>query len=187
MPPKVKISKEDIINKAVELINNEKVLTASSLSKALNCSTQPIFWSFDSMDDVKKQAFDQAHKQFSDFLRLPIENVGPYKATGIRYIQFARNNRGLFKFLFMSERAKEENILVNDSNLLFLVRLIMNKEPMDEDNAKEICKIMWLFCHGIATMIAMNTVDINETEVDKMLDRVCLGLLGGKGNETIIN
>lgn len=179
MPPKVKISKEDIINKALDLVREEKTLTAATLSKELKCSTQPIFWSFNGMEDVKQQVFKEAHQRFSDFLRLPIEGVSAYKATGIRYIQFARKERGLFKMLFMSDRSKEENILLNDPNIPFLMDLICKTESVNIETAKEIYKIMWLFCHGIATMIAMETVEIDDTEVDSMLEKVCYGIMGG--------
>lgn len=186
MPPKARISKEEIIDKAVELIREEKSLTASALSKALKCSTQPIFWYFDNMEEVKNETLKRAHKNFSDFLRVPIEGVSPYKSTGIRYIQFARNEKGLFKLLFMSERSKDENILVNDSNIYFLTNLICETECVDEHKANEIYKIMWLFCHGIATMIATETVEINDSEVEDMLETVCKGIMGGNKNETTI-
>ena len=45
---------------------------------------------------------------------------------------------------------------------------------------------MWLFCHGIATMIATKTVEINDSEVEYMLETVCKGIIGGNRNETII-
>ena len=186
MPPKARISKEQIIDKAVDLIRKEKTLTASTLSKELKCSTQPIFWYFNNMEEVKSETLKQAHKNFSDFLRVPIEGISSYKSTGIRYIQFARNEKGLFKLLFMSERSKDENIFVDDSNIHFLTNLICKTEFVDKSKADEIYKIMWLFCHGIATMIATKNVEINDSEVEYMLETVCKGIIGGNRNETII-
>ena len=48
MPPKVKITKEDIIQKALEIVrtNGEQALNARSIASALNCSTQPVFFNF---------------------------------------------------------------------------------------------------------------------------------------------
>ena len=54
MPPKVKISKEDIVNTALELIKNGEEINARSLAIRLNCSTQPIFSNFKTMEDLKK-------------------------------------------------------------------------------------------------------------------------------------
>ena len=119
-------------------------------------------------------------------MRVPIEGISSYKSTGIRYIQFARHEKGLFKLLFMSERSKDENIFVDDSNIHFLTNLICKTEFVDKSKADEIYKIMWLFCHGIATMIATKTVEINDSEVEYMLETVCKGIIGGNRNETII-
>ena len=46
MPPKARITKEQVIDAAVEIVRTkgEDALTAKSLAGALKCSTQPIFW-----------------------------------------------------------------------------------------------------------------------------------------------
>ena len=52
MPPKVKITKEDIIKTSLELIKKYGVesVNARAIAKELNCSTQPIFSNFSSMN-----------------------------------------------------------------------------------------------------------------------------------------
>ena len=53
MPPKVKISKEDILQTAIELVRKggEEAVNARAIAGALNCSTQPIFSNFASMEE----------------------------------------------------------------------------------------------------------------------------------------
>ena len=48
MPPKVKITKDDIIQTTLDLLrkNGDAAINARSLASALNCSTQPIFSNF---------------------------------------------------------------------------------------------------------------------------------------------
>ena len=48
MPPKVKITKEDIINAAVSLVreNGADALNARTVASLLGCSTQPVFSNF---------------------------------------------------------------------------------------------------------------------------------------------
>ena len=45
MPPKIKVTKEDIIRTSVELVrrSGEQAINARTLAALLNCSTQPIF------------------------------------------------------------------------------------------------------------------------------------------------
>ena len=55
MPPKVKVSKETIVTTAFALTQKEgaQAINARSVAKALNCSTQPIFSNFSSIEELK--------------------------------------------------------------------------------------------------------------------------------------
>ena len=57
MPPKVKISKENIIAAAINLIRSEgtEAVNARTLAASLNCSTQPIFSNFATMEELQKE------------------------------------------------------------------------------------------------------------------------------------
>ena len=68
MPPKVRIRKEDIINKAIELIREDGIgsLNARSLSSRLGCSTQPILYQFSTMENLLDEVYrtvDQYHTE----------------------------------------------------------------------------------------------------------------------------
>ena len=56
MAPKVKITGEDIVKAAVELVRvrGEKAINAREIAAALNCSTQPIFTNFATCFSDKK-------------------------------------------------------------------------------------------------------------------------------------
>ena len=183
MPPKVKITKEQIILGAVELARANESLTAAALSKQLQCSTQPIFSHFANMGEVKQAVLKQAEQEFTEFLRKPLPAVAPYKATGLRYIQFARTEPQLFALLFMSPRSATENMLNQNSSTEFLIELIRESEQLSQEQATEVYKIMWLFCHGIATMIATQTVEIADVEISQLLDTVFQNIRGGEKNE----
>ena len=62
MPPKSKISKEDIVSAGVDLVrrSGEKGLNARNLAAALGCSTQPIFTNFPSMEELRKSVICKA-------------------------------------------------------------------------------------------------------------------------------
>ena len=55
MPPKVRISKKDIVTAAVALVRKDGVqaINARNIASALNCSTQPVFSNFATMDDLR--------------------------------------------------------------------------------------------------------------------------------------
>jgi AcrR family transcriptional regulator len=55
MPPKVKVTKEDIIQASVELVRKKgtDAINARTIASALNGSTQPIFSNFESMEELR--------------------------------------------------------------------------------------------------------------------------------------
>ena len=66
MPPKSKISKEDIVSAGVDLVrrSGEKGLNARNLAAALGCSTQPIFTNFPSMEELRKSVICKASELY---------------------------------------------------------------------------------------------------------------------------
>ena len=55
MPPKVKVTKEDIINAAVDIVRKSgaQAINARTVASVLNCSTQPVFSNFATMDELR--------------------------------------------------------------------------------------------------------------------------------------
>ena len=62
MAPKIKVSKEKILDTAYKIVKRSGMekLSASKLAKELNCSTQPIFWWYENMNDVKEAVIEKA-------------------------------------------------------------------------------------------------------------------------------
>ena len=59
MPPKAKITREMIIDATFEIIRNTGVETvnARTISKKLNCSTQPVMYHFKTIEELKKEQY----------------------------------------------------------------------------------------------------------------------------------
>ena len=94
-----KIKKEDIQNACINIIKKEgmKQLNARRLAKELNCSTQPIFYVYKNMDEIKKDAIENiANIFYKEIFKQNYEKV-VYKDIGKNYIMFAKNEPILFK------------------------------------------------------------------------------------------
>ncbi|MBQ4120914.1 MAG: TetR/AcrR family transcriptional regulator [Clostridia bacterium] len=94
MPPKVKVTKEDIIKTTLSLVREQgdAALNARNIANALGCSTQPIFSNFSTMDALRQAVIDEARKLFGDYINREVESgiyPTPYKASGMAYIRFA--------------------------------------------------------------------------------------------------
>lgn len=178
MPPRIKITKDDIIEKTLDLIRagGEAAINTRSIAAALNCSTQPIFSNFSSMEELYEAVICRAYERYLKFLQAEAESgkYPKYKAFGMAYIRFAKEERELFKFLFMRDRKGED--LISTSDMRESADLIVEATGMSLQEAELLHFEMWTCVHGIATMIATSFLDFEWEEISNMVTDVYQGL-----------
>lgn len=188
MPPKVKFSREEIIAAALDIVRKGgmNALTARSLAAALGSSAKPVFGLFENMQEVQDEVVHAANAQYQAFLYTEMMRgaYAPYKASGMAYIAFARKEKELFKLLFMRDRT-DETTDTEDESLDDIIALISRNTGLSEENARLFHLEMWIFVHGIATMIVTNYLDWEEEYVSRALTDAYEGLktrwCGGSG------
>lgn len=157
MPPKTKVSKEEILSTAVNLVRNdgENALNARNIARSLGCSTQPIFSNFINMDELRAAVKEKANILYQNCLAADMSagKYPPYKASGMAYIRFAREEKELFKLLFMCDRS-HETVRDDRESIRPIIDIIKKNLGLDEERAFLFHMEMWIFVHGIATMIA---------------------------------
>lgn len=179
MPPKFKFAKEEIINAALCITrkNGLSGLTARALAAELNCSVKPIFGLFENMEAVQQEVYSAAYNLYLNYLQEDMSKgkYPPYKASGMAYIRFAKEERELFKLLFMRDRSRE-NIEENREEVKPLLELIQHNLGLCEEDAYLFHIEMWLYVHGIATMIATSYLDWQDEFISKVLTDAYMGL-----------
>ncbi len=179
MPPKTKITKEDIINTAVKIVrtSSAEAINARNIASVLNCSTQPIFSNFSSMDELRLEVVKEADKICYDYVTREIESgkFPPYKASGMAYIRFAKEEKELSKLLYMRDRTNEK---IPESNKLNdkMDNIVKDNTGLKSEDAKLFHLEMWAYVHGIATMIATNFVNLEPELISRMLTDAYLGM-----------
>lgn len=181
MPPKVKISKEEISRAAFEITKERGIeaVTAKSVAKRLNCSTQPVYWVFDTMDNLRRDIIREANKEYNKYLLTEIHGLPKYKSAGWNYIRFAKELPELFKLLYMTNRQENINIAESDldENKDYIISLIIEQNNLSKKNANDLYVNMWLFSHGIAAMLATKTVSLSDAEISQKLTEAFSGML----------
>ncbi len=180
MPPSVKITKDDIIKTTVDIIKSEGEagLNARNIAAKLKCSTQPIFSNFENMGELRAAVIDYANGLYQGFLDYDMHkgDYPPYKASGMAYIRFAREEKALFKLLFMRDRQGE--IIAEDrESIRPMLNIIMQNLGLDEDSAYMLHLELWIYVHGIAVMIATNYLDWNIEFISNALTDAYRGLI----------
>ena len=185
MPPKVRITKDDVVNAALEIVrtSGEQALNARNLATALGCSTQPVFSNFATMEELRLAVMEKADALCQEYIHREVAGgeFPPYKASGMAYIRFAKEERELFKLLYMCDHAGEPP---EDSELTDQMEsLVHSNTGLDGMQAKLFHLEMWAYVHGIATMFATGYLNLPWELVSQMLTDSYQGLRKQNGME----
>ncbi len=171
MPPKTKVTRENILAACVEIIRQSgfSAVNARALASRLGCSTQPIFTNYQSMEELKKDALDYADRLYQSYLLTDMRSgeFPPYKAGGMAYIRFAREEKELFRLLFMRDRTEEKKEASRETEQV--VDLLRQNTGLDREEAYMFHLEMWIYVHGIATMCATSYLDWDKDMISRML------------------
>lgn len=179
MPPKTRIEKDDIVKAAADIVreNGIAALNARAVAAKLGVSTQPIFSNYSTMEELKGGVLDYAHKIYCGYLEKDMTSgeYPIYKASGMAYIRFAQEERELFKLLFMRDRT-DEKIVQKDDEFKPIVGIIMKNLGISEEEATMFHLEMWVYVHGIASMIATSYLEWDKETISRMLTDLFIGL-----------
>ncbi len=179
MPPKIRITREDIVSTAVDIVRREgdTALNARKIAETRGCSTQPVFSNFRTMEELRAAVVNAAAAVYGEYAKAEIDSgkYPAYKATGMAYIRFAAEERELFKLLFMRDRSAEE---IEEKNLLVepVFAMVQNSTGFEKDTAKRFHLEMWAYVHGIAVMLATNYFAMDMELICEMLTDAFVGL-----------
>ena len=178
MPPRVKITKGEIINTALQILREggDSTINARGIAKALNCSTQPVFSNFATMEELYGAVTEAAYELYLSFLKneMESEKYPKYKSFGMAYIRFAREENQLFKFLFMRDRRGEGPLPTSDFDAS--VEMIMKANNISKEKAELMHLEMWTCVHGIGTILATSFLDLNSELISNILTDVYQGI-----------
>lgn len=186
MPPKVKVTKEEIVNAAVDIVrkNGAQAVNARTVASVLNCSTQPVFSNFATMEDLRLAVVEKADILCQEYMQREVESgeFPVYKANGMAYIRFAKEEKELFKLLYMRDRSGE--VIPEKSDINDRMETIVHRNTGLEGLDTKLFHLeMWAYVHGIAAMFATGYLDLEWELVSKMLTDSYQGLRKQYGME----
>ena len=172
MPPKCKFTKEEIVEAALSITKQHGIgaVTARAVGTELNSSPKVIFSTFENMEELQKGVINKASCIYRDYLNCEMESgkYPTYKASGMAYIRFAKEEKELFNLMFMRDRSGE-TINNDDEEIKPIIKIIMNNTGLCEKSAYMMHLEMWVYVHGIATMVATSYLDWKWEDISRML------------------
>ena len=170
MPAKKVITKEIILDTALRVLCKDgmEAVNVKNLAKEMHCSTQPIYLSFEGMDQLREALIPAAVEKFAELLRQESAQ-GEAQLYGMAYIQLAKKQPQLFRFLFMRDHAFEEIRQTLQPLLEKEITGFMKKYQISYEEAHQFHDQLWMHAHGIASMIATGFCDWDMQKVERML------------------
>ena len=179
MPPKCRFTREQIIQVALELTAEKGIgaLTARSLAQRLGSSAKPIFGLFTNMEEVQQEVLKAADQRYQAYLQedMSAGQYPPYKASGMAYIRFAKEEKELFKLLYMRDRSAEHP--PKEAGLSGQLKsLVHNSTGFSGARAGLFHLEMWAYVHGVAAMLATGFLELDWPLISQMLTDAYMGL-----------
>lgn len=181
MPAKKQITKEEIIDAAFRIVRKygKEALSIRTIAAECRCSTQPLYLSFSGISEIEEQLIKKIEEEFEKTIDKEIasKKYPEYKAVGMGYIRFAKEESNLFKLLLMRDRSSGEDKDWDNRSFDYSTFIIMKNYGLYKDEAYKMHAEMWVFVHGIATMFATGYLDWEWETVSEMLTDVYKGLM----------
>ena len=174
MPTKIRISKKMILDAAFEIVRQDGMekLSNRELANKLKCSIRPIYYQFENVEEMQKELYLKIEQYFYKFiLDNMVKEIPKYKQVGINYIKFAKKEKKLFQTLFMTDvgLTPDAFVLKAGEDYKEIEKFIKISANIKEEDIKDFHTKMWIFCHGIATLVANDTIKLTDNQIQDLL------------------
>jgi len=173
MPKTTTITKEMIINSTFEIVREEGFynISARKIAKKIGCSTQPIYWVYNSMDDLIRDVVNKVVSYLSEILKNYQKSGKPFLDYGLGYVYIAHTEPVFFKAIYVDNiLSLKMTDIVPKKEMLDLMKQDSCCDNLPDDKLLEIATNAWFLAHGIASLIASEMLVYNEEKVEKMLE-----------------
>ena len=181
VPAARKVSKDEIIDAAVEVLRDGgfSAVNARSVARKIGCSTQPIYFSFQSMDELKAALSERAIRMHTrrvrDSLRAHEGNDSRYSSYGMGFVRFAAEEKQLFRWLYLE--GKQLGPYQNDVLLPEIIAVIVEEFGYSEEVARRFHQDMTYFTYGLAILANTDHLRLTEPELREAFRREFRALL----------
>ena len=175
MPAVRKVSKEQIIDAAVDVLRDDgfSAINARSVAKKLGCSTQPIYFSFRNMEELKaaltERAIQMHTQRVRDSLRIHEGTDSRYGSYGMGFVKFAAEEKQLFRWLYLE--GEQLGPYQNDVLTSEVISVITEEFGYEEDVARRFHQDMVYFTYGLAILANTDHLHLTEAELREAFRR----------------
>ena len=188
MGRQTQISKEDLLSAGVRIVIRDgySALTVKTLAAEAGCSTQPILWSFGSMENYRAELPYFALQYLKNKMDIPTNSaMMGFGYVGLAWLDTAIDEPNLLSYLFSTNLFANEDCGVN--KVLFqqtddaMAQAIASQLEIDVQAVNKIMMTLELFTLGLMNLLVDGTISITKMQAHKLLQDVAITQMVGIG------
>ncbi len=163
--PKIKFTKNDILNAAYDVMkqNGIKHISARRIAEKFKGSTAPIYANFSTIDELKKEVIRMAEEKLNEYLYHDYTGRELFDAA-MGFIKFARDEKELFRAIFLDAAEGFSDLFDKTMRVLLKEEIVLKSFPkLSFTQAKDGIERLWVHLFGYATLVFVSTNPENET------------------------
>ena len=184
MPPKLKISREMILETAYALAEQRGLdaVTARAVAAELGCSIAPVFTQFETMEELRRGTFDFACQRLMAEILAFRDAPDFLSRCSLWVVELARRRPRLFELLYLSGSYENKDLaefmLGYESNQVMLSAL-EKTYGLNSESSKEVMVNGFLLLLGAAAMICANHMEFSNEEIAVMMKNAAADMAKG--------
>ena len=118
----------------------------------------------------------------TSFIMPKEDDKNPMLALGLNYVRFGYEEKNLFRFLFQTDKfgGMDIDTLMSNPNLSGIMEVMAKGLKCDIDEAREMFFTFFCVAHGLASLLANNSVEYDANQSEKMLSNVFYGMIASR-------
>lgn len=180
MPPKVKFNRDDVIEAALEVVEESglKNLTARSVAGKLGSSTAPVYRHFTAMNQLGLEVIKRTQRLLLEYTARPYtDRVFLNMGTGVA--MFACEHSLLYRVLLL-EGSNYRDVV---HEFLEILETELTKDQrftcLSKEERHTLLHKMWTFTHGLASLICVGLIkDCSQDSIIETLMDVGSDVIG---------
>ena len=170
-----KITKDMIVDAALEIFRAEgfDAVTSRRVAFKLGCSTQPIYFEYKNMDELKndivKKVVGQLNEIFSSLSNEGKEDPDEfvYRSFGLSFLKFVQADPFVFRQIYIVDGKIGRQ--VDNLRMPIILDILENKYGYKKETALAIHKMASCSLMGMAVFVSSGYKKISEDEMQKNL------------------
>ena len=170
-------SKEQIVDAAFEIVRDGgwSAVSARAIAKRLGSSTMPIYSHTRSMDELEGALREKARTTLHEFQHRSYTGF-PLLNVAFGYIAFARDEKHLFRFLYLDKPDSLSDADLGNMRDFFAREFGEQSDEnqalaaMSPESQDALVRHTWIFTHGLASLVNAGTLgDVSDEKILELL------------------